>query len=380
MTQPPPPGPAQPPHHQGPPEPPYRPWGQGYSPQLRPWPVSGFAVASLVCGILCFVPGVGLVLGLVALRRIRRRRERGRGMAITGAVLSCVGLALWGLVIATGGDGPDFGVRGGAAGGSGVSLVKGECFDVPGDSLDGVMTGEVERVPCGKRHDGEVFGVLRMTGIYYPGPLQLRTTAEAKCPALLDRYALDRWAVPVGVQPYHLTPTPRGWDLGDRGIACVFGREGVGLTGSLRSDATTLDADQVAFLKAAHVLDLALDAQPARGPGRDLPGARRWAVRVAAALGREAGQLRAHRWPAAAGKPVAGLRADLERAEGAWALAAASPDVGTFAVRRARASALIDPFRFITARKALGLAAVPPTPRDGAADVGGGGTDPVIEV
>lgn len=61
----------------------------------------GLAVASLVCGlagfVACGIPSVvGLVLGLVSLRRIGRSGGRlaGRGMAITGVVLGIVWLAL----------------------------------------------------------------------------------------------------------------------------------------------------------------------------------------------------------------------------------------------------------------------------------------------
>jgi hypothetical protein len=46
-----------------------------------------------------FVPPVGLVLGVVALRRIRRTRERGRALAWLGIAVSTVttlvGLVRW---------------------------------------------------------------------------------------------------------------------------------------------------------------------------------------------------------------------------------------------------------------------------------------------
>ncbi|MFI2759498.1 DUF4190 domain-containing protein [Streptomyces echinatus] len=66
---------------------------QGYRPYNQPAPVNGLAISSLVLGALCFLPGAGLVLGLVALWQIRRRGERGTGPAVGGAVLSGVGLA-----------------------------------------------------------------------------------------------------------------------------------------------------------------------------------------------------------------------------------------------------------------------------------------------
>lgn len=116
----------------------YRPWTQGYRPYNQPAPVNGLAISSLVLGALCFLPGAGLVLGLVALRQIRRRGERGTGLAVGGAVLSGVGLALWALMLGTGAasdmwQGFKEGARGGAAGSPAVA----ECFDAPGGSLGG---------------------------------------------------------------------------------------------------------------------------------------------------------------------------------------------------------------------------------------------------
>ncbi|WP_331489872.1 DUF4190 domain-containing protein [Streptomyces sp. Go40/10] len=179
MSLPPPPGPHQPEgpvpppasQPQGPYGPPpypqpagYQPWTQGYSPYNHPAPVNGLAIASLVLGLLCFLPGVGLVLGLVALRQIRRRGERGTGLAVGGAVLSGVGLALWALLIATGGAAAMWhGFKEGAREGATISLAEGECFDAP----DGALTGDtydVDTVSCAGAHDGEVFASFRLPG------------------------------------------------------------------------------------------------------------------------------------------------------------------------------------------------------------------------
>lgn len=73
-------GGAQPPYHphQAAPGPaPYFPYGP-----RPPAAVNGVAIAALVFGILCFLPAVGLVLGVVALLQIKRRGERGKGMAV----------------------------------------------------------------------------------------------------------------------------------------------------------------------------------------------------------------------------------------------------------------------------------------------------------
>lgn len=132
MSIPPPPGPHQPqgPYPPGPFTPP-GPWGYGYGGYAQPVPVNGVAIAALVLGILCFLPAVGLVLGLIALAQIKRKGERGKGMAIAGAVLSTVGLVLWTVSLSTGvaSDVVD-GLKDAARGeGTAYALAKGDCFD-----------------------------------------------------------------------------------------------------------------------------------------------------------------------------------------------------------------------------------------------------------
>ncbi|WP_308298802.1 DUF4190 domain-containing protein [Streptomyces sp. GESEQ-35] len=394
MSIPPPPGPHQPQEPQGqyPQAPqyqqgpyygmPYQPWGQGYSPFNRPAAVNGFAIASLVTGILCFVPAVGLVLGLIGLSQIRKRGERGKGMAIAGSVLSFVGLVLWAVLLSTGAA-SDFweGFKEGARDDSSLSLKKGECFDSP-DGLEG-FTYDVESVPCAGRHDGEVFAAVEMPGGSYPGDDEVTEVADDKCYALQDSYAMDAWAVPDHIDVYYLTPTRESWRLGDREITCVFGHtDGTSsLTGSLRNDETTLDADQVVYLKAAHVLNAAMDSAPAAEYVEDdLPGHRAWAGRIADALTEQAGMLRDHRWPAGAEKPVGDLVEDLEAAQKEWALAAGAADADAFYEHYDTGWELIAPEQSVTAREALGLATTVPSYDYDDGDSGSGGGDAGIEV
>ena len=64
----------------------------------RPRHTDGFAVATLVSGIVPAVP-LTVILGPVALTRISRTRARGRSLAITGLVLA----GLWTIAAAIGG-------------------------------------------------------------------------------------------------------------------------------------------------------------------------------------------------------------------------------------------------------------------------------------
>ncbi|MFJ8055516.1 DUF4190 domain-containing protein [Streptomyces sp. NPDC096142] len=363
----------------GPPSPygpqPYQTWGQGYSPYNSPAPLNGMSVAALVLGILCCIPGVGVVLGLIALSQIKKRGERGRSMAAAGMVLSAFGLMVWVLGATGAATGLWDDMKDGARTHTGASPAKGECFDAPSGSLEGRVY-DFDVVPCDVGHDGEVFAVVRMDDGAYPGDREVTATAGDKCYALQDAYAMDGWAVPDDVDIYYITPTSDSWRLGDREITCVFGNtdENASLpAGSLRNDATTLDQDQVAYLKAAHLLNTALDSAPdAEYVEDDLPGHRAWAGRVATALTQQADLLDGHEWPDASRQPVAALVKDLRAAQKEWAQAAVASDADAFYAHYDKGADLIDPKKSVTARKALGLATTPPA-YDGSDSGGDGG-------
>lgn len=93
---------------------PHSPHGYGYppgwTPPPPPMPQEGMAMGSfltsligLVLSAACFVPilacPVGAVLGHIALRRIERTGNQGRGLALAGVIIGWIGTAI--LVIAT---------------------------------------------------------------------------------------------------------------------------------------------------------------------------------------------------------------------------------------------------------------------------------------
>ncbi|MFE9805184.1 DUF4190 domain-containing protein [Streptomyces sp. NPDC005548] len=366
------------PYQQSPYGTPYQTWGQGYSPYNRPAPVNGLAIAALVLGILCFLPGVGLVLGIVSLVQIRKRGERGKGMAIGGIVMSSIGALLVALMFATGGA-DDFweGFSEGAAG-STFSLTKGECFDAPGDTLEG-LAYDVDKVPCAGKHDAEVFASVTVAGDSFPGDSAVTDQADDKCYALTDTYAMDVWAVPDDVDVYHFTPTLQSWRVGDREITCMFGNtDGQGtLTGSLRKDVTTLDGDQFAYLSAARLLNTAMGSAPEEEYVEDdLPGHKKWADRVSDAIVEQTGQLRRHTFDPVASDKVDALLKNLDRSQKEWEKAAGAPDADTFYAHYEKGRKLIDAKATVTTREALGLATTPPAgggPGGSGGDRGGDG-------
>ncbi|MET9352199.1 DUF4190 domain-containing protein [Streptomyces sp. NPDC006617] len=342
--------------------------------------MSGLAIAAFVLGVLCFVPAVGLVLGLVALARIRKRGQRGKGFAVAGCVLSSVGLALWVLTLSTGAAG-DFwdGFRDAARGeGTAYSLEKGQCFTTPSGSLQGV-TYDVDEVPCAREHDGEVFASFDLPDGSYPGDGEITRAADDRCYALQDAYAMDRWALPADVDVYYLTPTSASWRTGDREITCLFGNtdERGTLTGSLRNDGARLDPDQHTYLLAEGYLNRAMDEVPAaEAVEDDLAGYRIWAGQVSEALRGEVAMLDGHDWPAGAERPVAALTDDLRLAQEEWGLAAKAADLDAYYEHYGKGYDLVVADSTVTARKALGLAATPPEYEGG----DGGGDDPGVEV
>ncbi|MFJ7075001.1 DUF4190 domain-containing protein [Streptomyces sp. NPDC098781] len=380
MSIPPPPGPHQPqgfpeqahgPSVQGPfapPSPPYgyHPYG-GYGPYGRPVPVNGVAIGALVLGILCFVPAVGLVLGLIALAQIKRKGERGKGMAVAGSILSSVGLVLWALALSTG-SASDFwdGFKGAASGdGTAYALAKGECFDSPTGNLEGDAY-DVDVVSCSGPHDGEVFAAVTLPDGDFPGDDEVSRTADDKCFALQDGYAMDTWAVPDDVAVYYFIPSRQSWRFGDREITCLFGstKENGRLTGSLRADPTTLDTDQTVFLSAVNAVDTALYEEPEDYPEEDLAVNRAWAKDVHAVLGEQIEALRGHSWSADTKGPVTDLIEEMEAARKEWARAASAKDADTYYAHYDNGYEYVDGPTTVTAREALGLETTVPTYED----------------
>ncbi|MER7835527.1 septum formation family protein [Streptomyces sp. NPDC096040] len=236
---------------------------------------------------------------------------------------------------------------------------------------------------CEKAHDGEVFATYHLKGSTYPGDARIGDSAGERCYALEDGYAMDGWAVPDDVDVYYFTPSEDSWGYGDREVTCVFGNttEGRTLSGSLRNDESVLDADQVAYLDAAHVLNTALGTVPdAEYVEDDLPGYQAWAGRVSKAITRQTAMLGAHHWQPDAKQTVNDLVADLDKARSEWAKAAEAADSDTYYSHYDKGSALLDPKRTVTARKALGLATTPPSYDDGGGNSGSGGSGSGMEV
>ncbi|MEU6343495.1 DUF4190 domain-containing protein [Streptomyces sp. NPDC046977] len=345
---------------------PYSPQPSALVPPARR-PLNKLAVAALVLGLVCVVPVVGIVLGAVALTQIDRRGERGKGLAVAGLVLSTLStlvaalIAIGGLAAFT--KGFSDGLAQGARNGDTLSsLRRGDCFDTPKNEVEGAVRNAAT-VPCARVHTGEVFGVFQMSGENsgFPGDHSVTTMAEKRCGQLQNTYTLDTWALPKDAGVSYFVPTSRSWKIDERQVICFYRKDSGPLTGSLRRDETTLDAHQLAYLKAVNTLDDAKDDAPeAEYIEDDLKGYKQWAQDVTIALGQEARLLRHHDWPAAAQPHVAALAKETDAARAHWAKAAGAKNAHTYYDHYKAGERLSGHDEAVKARAALGLARTDP--------------------
>ncbi|MER7518620.1 DUF4190 domain-containing protein [Streptomyces sp. NPDC126499] len=295
---------------------------------------NGLAVASLVSGIVCCLPPLGLVFGLIALPQIKKKQQKGKGMAIAGIVLSSLACLMMALGFVSGGFADawrefDKGMDEAAAERSAFSLRKGDCFRV--DVKRETYATDVETVPCTTPHEGEVSGGFKVTGFTkWPGEDAIDRIAEDRCQDVNSAYALDTWAVPEDALTYYYLPTKESWRAGDRAVTCALATEEAPFTRSLRSDESTLDAHQVHFLKQMNPIDDALFEEPEKDVDADLAGNKAWARKVHEAVTTAGDGLRGHTWPDGSAKPVGELAQKLEAAAPKWHALATAKDADAF--------------------------------------------------
>lgn len=295
--------------------------------QRKP-PYNGLAITALVFGLLCCLPLVGVILGVIALVQIKKKGQRGRGLAVAGIVLSTIGTLFAVLFFTTGGwaafkggfeEGLEEGVRGVNAT---ADLRPGDCFDVPGASLsdleEGELIREVEELSCDAPHDGEAFARFNLSDGAYPGESDLTDEADRRCFGQMSWYAMDTWELAQRANYLYYYPTKANWSFGDHSVVCVFiPREGE-LTGTLRQDEAVLDDDQLAYLEPVASFNTALAGAPFAGVDEDLPAHQEWAGEVAGELAALSDALRGHDWDGTAAPGAGQLAGEVDSVRALW--------------------------------------------------------------
>lgn len=323
------------------PQPTPPPYGHPYGPPA----LNGFALASLLVGLLCFPP-LGVVFAIVALVQIAKKGERGRVLAVCGLVVSLVMTAVMVFAVeraadtlfhqarALGALEPYEDVEGELS--DNDELRAGDCFNVPGgDLLD--EDPFVYRIACARVHDAEITSSTTLSGPRFPGAEELKRSANEDCWRAQDAYAMDTWALPPYAEMFYFAPSRESWGDGDRRVVCVIGTAEQEHTGSLRKDAGMLKPEQVTFLHAMNEADQALGGSPDATVEDALAEYQAWARRVDEALAAESRML-----DGAKGRPElagpAGVqkeRVDAARREWQKAARATSPDAFSEAWDRA---------------------------------------------
>ncbi|MFC0430163.1 DUF4190 domain-containing protein [Kutzneria buriramensis] len=270
------------------------PYGMPPSPYgMRPG-VNGFAIASLVLGILAPFSGLvlGLVFGIIALVGIRRTGERGRGMAITGIVLS----SLWILlvvaivvfaVIAAATD-PTRTSSSGAN--TSYNFKPGQCFDR--DNTSKAVTVR----DCGQPHDAEVFAVEPLSATSFPGTAAVQAVGRSRCTADSDQFLTPGMNYP-DIEVLYLYPQQASWTHGDRSVKCYFANAtGAKMTGHVKDTGVPYNADQKRYLDAVAPYNKIVDEEE---NAETFAEEHDVAVRSVPVVQQEIAALQAGPWPAA---------------------------------------------------------------------------------
>ncbi|WP_051399473.1 DUF4190 domain-containing protein [Haloechinothrix halophila] len=197
---------------------------------------NGLAVAALVLGIVGFLPPsplVGLVLGIIALTQVKRRHERGKGMAVAGVVLSSLWIVLFVIVIIAGIlDDVERTPTGEVTAEDTVPLENlriGDCVEKVTEDRNYFS---VTVMPCDEPHHSEVFAKFDLRGEAWPGEETVFADANAGCSDALREYSSTAYDdIDVAIFTFH--PTAFTWADGDREIICLTDYEDGPRTGSI---------------------------------------------------------------------------------------------------------------------------------------------------
>lgn len=189
-------------------------------------PTDGFAIATLITGIVPLIPFT-LVFGVVALIRIARTGARGRGLAITGLVLAglwaIAGAAVAAVLITHHQPAKPVAVP------RIFQLHTGQCLNSSSNGISGVHV-----LPCSQPHSGEVFGTFQVAGHRYPGSAALQREASDGCVRRLSGYLNPQLSASSLTESY-VYPDSGAWAAGVRTVVCTIRSTAGPLTGSVRA-------------------------------------------------------------------------------------------------------------------------------------------------
>jgi hypothetical protein len=252
---------------QGPPDPQEAPDGPdrpGH--RSRRGKTDGYAIASLLLGVFG-ITVIGAILsinfGIMALRRVRRTGQPGRGLAIAGLVFSTIWLLIVTFFVLGAGKGPSqpsasggpsspSGARNSPSGGDSSSptakpsssaspgslsanvfaLHPGQCFQNPPASQTELGFTYVTVVPCTKPHNAQAFAQVAVKGTSWPGTDAVKRQADSDCHAQIKEN-VQTSKIKSSMSLRYLYPLESSWASGHRTITCLIVNSTPDLTTSL---------------------------------------------------------------------------------------------------------------------------------------------------
>jgi hypothetical protein len=193
---------------------------------------NGFAIASFVLGLVGVVL-LSVIFGIIALRQIPRRRQRGRGLAIAGLAVSggwvvlLVSLILLSTTTPPAKQPATGPTATPSAGPSGTqttnvfSLRTGQCFQNPPASQTVLGITYVTVLPCTTPHNAQVFVQFAAPAGSYPGSAALKRQADRGCHARITR-TVQTSKITHTMTLRYLYPLPTSWADGHRTITCLI--------------------------------------------------------------------------------------------------------------------------------------------------------------
>ncbi|MFG2873670.1 DUF4190 domain-containing protein [Streptomyces sp. NPDC048337] len=249
--------PPQPPSSPGPYGQPGQPGPYGgpqgwYPPPMQSEKTNALAIVAFVMSLVCALPFVPLILGIVALSQIRSRGEKGKGLAIAAIAIHGATIAFYAIFLVLGlsgalDDGPapkrDTGGKVTDSGSSKVNDIRtGDCFNTGGDLAEyqdedgGQASMSVRIVPCEQPHEGEAYAVFNLEDGPFPGTEKVTSAAEEKCGGTkLTDYVGPKAKLSEKLEVYYYFPQAATWALGDREVTCFLGDSSGASTGSVRA-------------------------------------------------------------------------------------------------------------------------------------------------
>jgi hypothetical protein len=227
----------------------------------------GYAIASLLLGVFG-ITVIGAILsinfGIMALRRVRRTGQPGRGLAITGMAFSAIWLLIGAFFLlgthkgpaqpsvsggpgsSSGGDsssptarhsssptaGPSSSAGPGSLSTNVFALHPGQCFQNPPASQTELGVTYVTVVPCTKPHNAQAFVQFTVKGTSWPGTNAVQRQADSGCH---DRITgnVEASKIKSSMSLRYLYPLESSWASGHRTITCLIVNSTPDLTTSL---------------------------------------------------------------------------------------------------------------------------------------------------